>query len=365
MRSNWKGQHHRTSLPVLEPERRRRHYDDEEEEEDEEDDRLSLPPALPNGGLSYRGRDSWRPSRHRKESLKSFEPLTVRFLKNGDRYFEGIKMNVSQRNVRSWDALLSELSRRIDLPAGVRHIYAPETGVRIRDLRQLEHNGVYVCGSTEPFRRIDYTQVRNPSWRGAKKSDNFIQLPPSVLSKNFPPRDLNASMSSSLTASMNSSQTLNASMHSTISDYNGLQDPQVIKRRRLVYKRKRPMQLASILEPEDARPSITLPTPMTSKPFMITVIRNGPTPRHSVSIYLNKEGIGSWEEARHLISENLHSTNGCLRLFTLSGDEVQSLSHLWKAGDVLIAAGAERFDISDFLKGTVGECAYIYIMHAV
>lgn len=74
-------------------------------------------------------------------------------------------------------------------------------------------------------------------------------------------------------------------------------------------------------------------------------------------VYLKREAIRSWEEAKKLIGENLpNSPNGYLRLYRPDGEEVQSLSQLWRAGNLLIAAGKEKFDITDFMVGAGGEC---------
>ena len=63
----------------------------------------------------------------------------------------------------------------------------------------------------------------------------------------------------------------------------------------------------------------------------------------------------TWEEATQLISRSLKTINGCLRLFRLDGREVLSLQELWEAGNTLVAAGNERFDIVEFLKGESGK----------
>ena len=298
-------------------------------------------------------RNSKLPSLHRRESLLSYEPMVARFVKNGDKFFEGVKINVSIKSIRSWEVLLSELSHRIDLPAGVRNIYTPIRGHRVTDLSQLKHRQTYVCASTEPFRKIDYKNVKNPDWKSSSKVRTSDAGHNSVFTRNShtTPMNLNAS-SSSLGVSMRSIGSLNSSFRSTTRSA----DEQMMDsiRVRRPSQRNRPPRLTSISEPREYnRDSILKPiSPVfPAKPVQITVYRNGPPPRQSVKIYLNRDAIQSWEDARRFISENFHAVNSCMRVFKLDGEEVQSLSQLWSAGNRFIVAGAEKFDIAEFLRG--------------
>ena len=295
------------------------------------------------------------PSLQRRESIICsyrsglYDPKVVTFVKNGDRFFEGVKINVSQRNFRSFGILLSELSRCIELPAGVRNVYTPE-GDHVTNLTQFEHKHTYVCASTEPFRKMDYSNLKNPNWQSVAK---LKHQPPaeSVFSKNF---NLNASLNASM-------RSINASVRS--------EKVLFTKPRRQSVKPVRPrqMRLSSIMtEADEESPEkekagtlsglLRVPNPSTAldpKPIAITVIRNGPPPRQYVTVLLKKNSIVSWEHATRLISENLSTINGCLRLFKVDGEKVQSLSQLWKAGNMLIAVGNEAFSISEFMRGEV------------
>ncbi|KAL7405342.1 hypothetical protein ABVT39_027477 [Epinephelus coioides] len=92
----------------------------------------------------------------------------VRFYRNGDRYFKGLVYAVSNDRFRSLDALLMELTRslsdNVNLPQGVRTLYALDGGRRITSLDELVEGESYVCASNEPFRRVDYTKNVNPNW---------------------------------------------------------------------------------------------------------------------------------------------------------------------------------------------------------
>ena len=288
----------------------------------------------------------------------------VRFVKNGDKFFEGVKINITQRTMRSWDTLLAELSRRIELPAGVRQVYTPERGHRIKSLSQLEHHKTYVCGSMEPFRKMNYEKVKNPDWKTTSRirvSDaGFPALSPfdPDASMSASSRNTSLNLNASMGATSRSTRNLNASMRSlTESEL----DLSAVRKRRAFQKQRRLHCLNSINEPEVSifepprpkpKPKSPPPVPSASKQLSLTIIRNAPPPRSRVSLLISKDTVKSWEEAKLLISENLKTVNGHLRLFSLEGTEVESLSQMWTAGRTLIAAGNEKFDIVDFLMGS-------------
>lgn len=312
-------------------------------------------------------RVSWLPTVQRKTSLVAFEPMVAKFVKNGDKFFEGVQLNISPRVIRSWEVLLAELSLRIDLPAGVRRIYTPEGGSRVNSLSELEHHKLYVCASTEPFKRINYKKVKNPDWK-TTRSRSSDTIPPSVFSKSFPSVVPAVDLSTSFASTVSSNPD---GRDESLESGRGVSTRcrRVSRRRRL----SRPMRLSSITEVDQseltasanaarAKSNPMSPTSCGAKPTAITIYQNGPPPRHNVLVYLKKEAVCSWEEAKKLIGENLPNTTACLRLYRPDGEEVQSLSQLWRAGNILIAAGKEEFNIADFLIGAGGERAYIKLL---
>uniref|UniRef100_A0A8C2Z1E8 Serine/threonine-protein kinase DCLK2 n=1 Tax=Cyclopterus lumpus TaxID=8103 RepID=A0A8C2Z1E8_CYCLU len=104
----------------------------------------------------------------------------VRFYRNGDRYFKGLVYAVSNDRFRSLDALLMELTRslsdNVNLPQGVRMLYAMDGGSRITSLEELVEGESYVCASNEPFRRVDYARNVNPNWSVGCKSGTSRSL---------------------------------------------------------------------------------------------------------------------------------------------------------------------------------------------
>uniref|UniRef100_A0A667Z658 Serine/threonine-protein kinase DCLK2 n=1 Tax=Myripristis murdjan TaxID=586833 RepID=A0A667Z658_9TELE len=93
----------------------------------------------------------------------------VRFYRNGDRYFKGLLYAVSSDRFRSYDALLMELTRsladNLHLPQGVRTIYTIDGSKKITSMDELVEGESYVCASNEPYRKVDYTKISNPSWK--------------------------------------------------------------------------------------------------------------------------------------------------------------------------------------------------------
>ncbi|XP_050973237.1 serine/threonine-protein kinase DCLK2 isoform X1 [Labeo rohita] len=112
----------------------------------------------------------------------------VRFYRNGDKYFKGLVYAVSSDRFRSFDALLMELTRslsdNVNLPQGVRNIYAMEGGKKITSLDELLEGESYVCASNEPYRKVDYTKNVNPNWSVNVKTGTSRSMPSLITSKN-------------------------------------------------------------------------------------------------------------------------------------------------------------------------------------
>ncbi|KAK5865681.1 hypothetical protein PBY51_019930 [Eleginops maclovinus] len=112
----------------------------------------------------------------------------VRFYRNGDRYFKGLVYAISSDRFRSMDALLMELTRslsdNVNLPQGVRTLYALDGGKRITSLDELVEGESYVCASNEPFRRVDYNKNVNPNWAVGSKTGTSRSLSSLLPSKS-------------------------------------------------------------------------------------------------------------------------------------------------------------------------------------
>ena len=290
------------------------------------------------------------PELARRESIIStyrselYQPRTVTFMKNGDRFFEGIKVNVSSRNFRHWEVLLSELSRSIDLPAGVRYIYTPETGHRVTSLDQFQNQKVYVCASTEPFKRIGYSKVRTPTWHSGTKVRHTGTL--LDISRGLQARGRGRDQPFALP----SPQT------HPVED-TGLQSESEKERKRKRCARKLSFAKPSETEVEDGQisPSRRRRTRHSSiapsQPSKFTVICTGEWPWKKVTVFLDRHSITSWEQALSLFSEALPGSSGLTRLCSVDGVEVESLSQLWATDGVLITP-SNSSDLNNFIHGT-------------
>nr|XP_023695126.1 doublecortin domain-containing protein 2C isoform X2 [Paramormyrops kingsleyae] len=85
---------------------------------------------------------------------------TVLVYRNGDPFFPGRKIVVSQRRTSTFDGFLSSVTRGMEAPFGaVRNVYTPREGHKIVALEQLQHGEGYVAAGAERFKKLDYCQI--------------------------------------------------------------------------------------------------------------------------------------------------------------------------------------------------------------
>ncbi|XP_069813684.1 oxygen-regulated protein 1 isoform X3 [Dendropsophus ebraccatus] len=77
------------------------------------------------------------------------------FYKSGDPRFSGIKMVVSNRSFKTFDALLDSLSKKVPLPFGVRNITTPRGIHHITTLEELEDGKSYICSHQRKIKPIN------------------------------------------------------------------------------------------------------------------------------------------------------------------------------------------------------------------
>ncbi|XP_077990099.1 doublecortin domain-containing protein 2-like [Glandiceps talaboti] len=95
------------------------------------------------------------------------EPVTaksIRVYKNGDNFYAGRKFVVNQKQIRNFDAFMSQVTLGIRASNAVRNIYTPVHGHRVGGLETLESGNAYVAGGVEKFKKIDYSDI------GSKKA---------------------------------------------------------------------------------------------------------------------------------------------------------------------------------------------------
>ncbi|XP_029931811.1 serine/threonine-protein kinase DCLK2-like [Myripristis murdjan] len=223
----------------------------------------------------------------------------VRFYRNGDRYFKGLLYAVSSDRFRSYDALLMELTRsladNLHLPQGVRTIYTIDGSKKITSMDELVEGESYVCASNEPYRKVDYTKISNPSWKPGASAGTAVVG--------------SAAARSSAAPAGSSAATGNATA-----------------------SRERP-------EGREGRESKDF-----IKPKLVTVIRSGVKPRKAVRILLNKKTAHSFEQVLADITEAIKLDSGAVkRLYTLDGKQLTCLQDFFGDDDVFMACGPEKF----------------------
>ncbi|KAF5286607.1 hypothetical protein FQR65_LT12516 [Abscondita terminalis] len=102
--------------------------------------------------------------------------------------------------------------------------------------------------------------------------------------------------------------------------------------------------------------SITPPIPPTRfyfqdcvRPRIVTLIRNGIKPRKVLRLLLNKRNASSLEQTFSALTEAAQLDSGAVRkVFSLSGQPINSLSQFFDNEDVFFVYGNERFSPDDF-----------------
>ncbi|XP_032878800.1 serine/threonine-protein kinase DCLK1 isoform X2 [Amblyraja radiata] len=205
----------------------------------------------------------------------------VRFYRNGDRYFKGIVYAVSQDRVRSFEALLADLTRtlsdNVNLPQGVRVIYTIDGLRKVSSLEELVTGESYVCASVEPYRKVDYTKNVNPNWSVNVKASGANRTPVPISSSKAAPFETRESK-----------------------DY--------------------------------------------IRPKLVTIIRSGVKPRKAVRILLNKKTAHSFDQVLTDITDAIKLDSGAVkRLYTLDGKQVMCLQDFFGDDDIFVACGPEKF----------------------
>ncbi|TRY90946.1 hypothetical protein DNTS_022184, partial [Danionella cerebrum] len=182
----------------------------------------------------------------------------VRFYRNGDRYFNGILYAISSDRIRTFEALLADLTRTLsdnmNLPKGVRTIYSLDGTRKITSIDQLVEGESYVCGSTEAFKKVNYSNNVNPNWSVNVRS----------LGSN-----------------------------------------------------KCPTSLASTKAGQQSKESKDF-----IRPKLVTIIRSGMKPRKAVRILLNKKTAHSFEQVLTDITDAIKLDSGVVkRIYTLEGKQ--------------------------------------------
>jgi len=87
---------------------------------------------------------------------------------------QGKNVNIVASRYTKFGDLLSDLTGRLPssvlLAYGVRQIFTPTSGRRIRDIQQLRDGGSYVCAGFETFKPLNYGQSTVAAFVGMYRS---------------------------------------------------------------------------------------------------------------------------------------------------------------------------------------------------
>ncbi|GAU99083.1 hypothetical protein RvY_10128 [Ramazzottius varieornatus] len=135
---------------------RGRHH---EEQKDNNRDGSHDPPAKSTkpGGRE----DSQRESREKEEASDQPErqsfPTGRRLvvINNGDKLSRGRPVQLNEKKAKTWEGVLADISDKVRPTFGaVKRVFTPTNGTEVKDMAQLEPNGVYVIAGTDKFQTI-------------------------------------------------------------------------------------------------------------------------------------------------------------------------------------------------------------------
>uniref|UniRef100_A0A6G1SGN8 non-specific serine/threonine protein kinase n=1 Tax=Aceria tosichella TaxID=561515 RepID=A0A6G1SGN8_9ACAR len=97
---------------------------------------------------------------HIEDRLYRYRAKRLRFLINGDKHFAGINYALNTEKIRSFDALLNDLTRSLSMDhlklcKGVRFIFSLE-GALVQALTDFLDGQTYICSSTDAYIVTDY-----------------------------------------------------------------------------------------------------------------------------------------------------------------------------------------------------------------
>ncbi|XP_034669248.1 serine/threonine-protein kinase GA29083 isoform X1 [Drosophila subobscura] len=240
----------------------------------------------------------------------------IKFYRNGDRFYPGITIPVSNERYRSFESLYEDLTRLLEenvkIPGAVRTIY-DMCGKKIIALEELEDGQSYVCScNNENFKKVEYNTSSQPlanltlanNSRSCNSRLAKLQRPASPLK--------NGVLNSSAPATVAGGAASNGS----------------------------PLNTSRFSE----RDSVV-------HPRIVTLIRNGTKPRRIIRLLLNKRNSPSFDHVLTAITQVVRLDTGYVRkVFTLSGVSVLQLADFFGSDDVFFAYGTERVNTVDDFK---------------
>ncbi|XP_019399755.1 PREDICTED: doublecortin domain-containing protein 2 isoform X3 [Crocodylus porosus] len=212
---------------------------------------------------------------------------SVLVYRNGDPFFPGRRIVISEKKVSNFEVFLKEVTGGVKAPFGaVRNIYTPRGGHRIRQLEELQSGEHYVAGGREAFKKLNYLDIGE-----AKKKP--VEVNNEVLSRGEKMEDSSWKQVKPVT-------------HSRIN---------------VSARFRKPLQ----------------------EPCTIFLIANGDIINPAVRLFIPRKTLTQWEHVLEMVTEKITLRSGAVhRLYTLDGKLVQSGSDL-ENGQFYIAVGRDKF----------------------
>uniref|UniRef100_U5EQ26 non-specific serine/threonine protein kinase n=1 Tax=Corethrella appendiculata TaxID=1370023 RepID=U5EQ26_9DIPT len=205
----------------------------------------------------------------------------IRFFRNGDKFYSGSTIPVSNERYRSFDSLTEDLTRLLEdsvtLTGAIRTIFTLD-GKRIEKLDDLEDGKSYVCScNNEGFKKIDYNLQPTNNIKPNNNRLSRIIRPASPLK-------------------------------------NGSNGTLPLK------------EIDSVVHPR-----------------IVTLIRNGVKPRKIMRLLLNKRNSPTYDHVLTAITQVVKLDTGYVRkVFSLSGIPVLKLADFFGPEDIFFCYGNER-----------------------
>ncbi|XP_041563741.1 serine/threonine-protein kinase GA29083 [Drosophila elegans] len=240
----------------------------------------------------------------------------IKFYRNGDRFYPGITIPVSNERYRSFESLYEDLTRLLEenvkIPGAVRSIYSM-CGKKVTAFDELEDGQSYVCScNNENFKKVEYNTssqaLANLTLTNTSRSNNQrlakFHRPSSPLKNGL--LSSNGSVAAYAGGAANGSPLI-ASRFSELD--------------------------------------------IVVHPRIVTLIRNGTKPRRIMRLLLNKRNSPSFDHVLTAITQVVRLDTGYVRkVFTLSGSPVVQLADFFGPDYVFFAYGTERINIAEDFK---------------